>query len=239
MCTISIVPVDVGFRLMCNRDERMARPVAEGPRRVNVAGMEATFPADPRSGGTWIGVNEAGLTVALLNRTANAVNRDALAGAFRAIEERSRGDIVPRLLGARDMPHLLEAVRAIDPTPYRPFRVVGVWRHELLVATTVGRCVTVELRQLIRPVAFTSSSLDDATAERLRLPLFDALVANAVDPIVPQRVFHGHQWDHCPQFSVRMRRADACTVSRSTVNVTLGHAASLEYEPLHPHVWRT
>jgi len=213
MCTVSIVPIGDGFRLMCNRDERVARPVADLPRRVTVAGVDAVFPVDPQSGGTWIGVNDAGLAMALLNRTPSECRPTIGLGG------RSRGEIVPRLLAARDLPRLVELVGAVDATLYEPFRIVALCRGDVLIATADGARLDLDLRRLIRPVAFTSSSLGDVIAERLRLPLFDALVAHAKDPLLPQRIFHGHQWTDCPAFSVRMRRTDARTVSRSIVNV--------------------
>src|SRR5262245_45962222 len=132
MCTVSIVPLGDGFRLMCNRDERVARPVAEPPRRVTIAGLEAMFPVDPQSGGTWIGVNEAGLAIALLNRTRTPESPTI------GIGECSRGEIVPRLLAAPDMPHLLDLLSAIEPTRYEPFRIVAVRRDDVLIATTDG-----------------------------------------------------------------------------------------------------
>jgi hypothetical protein len=252
MCTVSIVPIGDGFRLMCNRDERITRPVAEPPSRVAVAGVDAIFPVDPQSGGTWIGVNEAGLAIALLNRTPT----DVVSGFSRTIGigERSRGEIVPRLLAARDMSRLVDMVMAIQPALYGPFRIVAVWQHDVVSATADGARLDMSMRHLTRPLAFTSSSLGDEIAERLRLPLFDALVAHAKDPDVPQRVFHGHQWADCPAFSVRMRRSDARTVSRATVAVGFAGCApaaaartfmvregaatprqvvSLEYEPFH------
>jgi hypothetical protein len=245
MCTVSIVPIGDGFRLMCNRDERVARPVAAPPARVVVGGVDAIFPIDPQSGGTWIGVNEAGLAIALLNRTygGSAYRRtsgaDVVSGVSRTIGigERSRGEIVPRLLAARNMSHLLDLVTTIAPILYEPFRIVAVWRHDVVIGTSDGARLDLALRHLARPVAFTSSSLGDEIAERLRLPLFDALVAPAKDPDVPQRVFHGHQWADCPAFSVRMQRMDARTVSRASVNVgcaaTPRQIVSVEYEPLH------
>jgi hypothetical protein len=253
MCTVSIVPLGDGFRLMCNRDERIARPVAAPPSRVVVGGVDAIFPIDPQSGGTWIGVNEVGLAIALLNRTSTDNRTPSYVGsAFRrtgdadvvsghtltiGIGERSRGEIVPRLLAARDMSHFFDLVTTIRPVLYEPFRIVAVWRHDVVIATADGARLDLALRHLTRPIAFTSSSLGDEIAERLRLPLFDALVAPAKDPVVPQRVFHGHQWADCPAFSVRMQRTDARTVSRASVNVgcaaTPRQIVSFEYEPLH------
>ena len=65
----------------------------------------------------------------------------------------------------------------------------------------------------------------------MRLPLFEALVVHADDPLEGQRAFHAHQWPRCSTFSVLMCRSDARTVSRSTIDVRAG-VASFAYEPL-------
>jgi hypothetical protein len=67
MCTVSVVPHVGGIRLLCNRDERRTRPAALPPAIHLVRGTTALFPVDPEGGGTWIGVNDAGLAVTLLN----------------------------------------------------------------------------------------------------------------------------------------------------------------------------
>jgi hypothetical protein len=65
----------------------------------------------------------------------------------------------------------------------------------------------------------------------MRIPLFDALVVHAQDPVRGQREFHAHRWPRCSAFSVLMCRSDARTVSRSTIHVRAG-VPSFEYEPL-------
>lgn len=76
---------DTPVALAANRDERYDRP-ANGPRLLS-ADPRVLAPIDHTAGGTWIGVNEHGLVVALANR------RDGPEG------ERSRGQLVRDLLG--------------------------------------------------------------------------------------------------------------------------------------------
>ena len=71
----------------------------------------------------------------------------------------------------------------------------------------------------------------DSAAERMRLPLFEALVVHVEDPLEGQRAFHAHRWPRCSTFSVLMCRSDARTVSRSTIDVRAG-VPSFAYEPL-------
>ena len=68
MCTVTIVPLEDGYRLMCNRDEQHTRPAALPPRRLSIDGGQATMPIDPQGGGSWIAVTDGGLTIAMLNR---------------------------------------------------------------------------------------------------------------------------------------------------------------------------
>jgi hypothetical protein len=65
----------------------------------------------------------------------------------------------------------------------------------------------------------------------MRVPLFEAFVVHADDPLQGQREFHAHRWPRCGAFSVLMCRSDARTVSRSTIDVRAG-VPSFAYEPL-------
>src|SRR3954464_5165969 len=103
MCTVSIVPVPDGCRLVCNRDERRTRAAAHPPRAFPTDVSWATYPQDPVSGGTWIGVNDDGLIVALLNRTAARIES--------CRSPQSRGSIVPMLLAC---PSIAQAMDAYD-----------------------------------------------------------------------------------------------------------------------------
>src|SRR4029079_17631075 len=70
MCTVSIVPDGDRFTLMSNRDERRGRAVALQPTVATFGARAAIVPIDPVGGGSWLGVNDAGLVAALLNRHA-------------------------------------------------------------------------------------------------------------------------------------------------------------------------
>src|SRR5260221_8549439 len=116
MCTVSIVPSPDGCRVVCNRDERRTRPAARAPRAWPTEVSWATYPQDPVSGGTWIGVNDDGLVVALLNRTATPdVERRA---------PLSRGSIVPRLLACASIAQAAKAYASLDVRQFEPFRLV-------------------------------------------------------------------------------------------------------------------
>jgi uncharacterized protein with NRDE domain len=84
MCTVSVLqlPGNV-IRVACNRDEQVTRAAALPPVVRRIGGVRAMMPVDPVSGGTWVGADEAGVVMALLNYNP----RDASAAAA----PRSRG----------------------------------------------------------------------------------------------------------------------------------------------------
>src|SRR5215475_12432841 len=94
MCTVSFLPGPRGFFLAMNRDEQKTRPRALPPKRRKTGTHSALYPSE-KSGGTWIGVNDAGLTLALINWYAKPQRDHSLC--------LSRGMVIPELLAASDM----------------------------------------------------------------------------------------------------------------------------------------
>jgi uncharacterized protein with NRDE domain len=95
-----------------NRDEFLARP-ASGPRVHEWRGRRVIAPLDERAGGTWLGLNDAGLFVALTNRPV------ALPDASR----RSRGLLVADALGRSSATRAAEAALQLAPSAYNPFNL--------------------------------------------------------------------------------------------------------------------
>jgi hypothetical protein len=227
MCTVSIVPTAAGCRVVCNRDERRTRPPAGPPRIWSTEVSRAIYPQDPVSGGTWIGVNDGGLVVALLNRTTSP-------GAQRQAPL-SRGSIVPRLLACGSIVRAVEAYDALDVRRFEPFRLVMIQRSTVTLVTGGPARPSTDVFPLTVPVMFTSSSLGDALVEPPRRRLFEQLVLADDDWVRGQFRFHRHQWVRQPEISIHMAREDAATVSRTTIHVT-SRTIDLGYEPLATHV---
>src|SRR3982751_1081178 len=68
MCTVSWIRTREGYQLLCNRDERHTRRPAQAPTVREDQGVQFIAPIDGDEGGSWIGVNQFGLTLCLLNR---------------------------------------------------------------------------------------------------------------------------------------------------------------------------
>lgn len=100
--------------IAANRDEMLDRawdaPAAHWPDRPGVVAGR-----DRLAGGSWLGVNHAGVAAAILNRT------DSLGPAAN---KRSRGELVLDALDHSEAADAAEALSSIDPAAYRTFNLV-------------------------------------------------------------------------------------------------------------------
>jgi hypothetical protein len=195
-----------------------------GDRRV-------VMPIDPVGKGTWIAVNDRGLVFALLNQYAPAplklsAERPAQAPAQAPVE--SRGRIIPGLAASASVTEALTLAQALDPARYKAFRLLVADRDQLLECwPEAGRLV--HRRSLLQgPVMRTSSAVGDAIVAGPRGALFRHIMSSGRDPRAAQDAFHRHQWPGLEHISVRMKRADATTVSVTVIEIGR-EAASMVY----------
>ena len=121
MCTV-IVGVrlwpELPLVVAANRDEDLDR-IAEPPAVRTHSGVRILAPRDAQAGGTWIGLNEHGVFVAITNRFGRPPNK-----AFR-----SRGMIVLDALAAPSAAAAYETARGLDPTKNNGFHLIVADRH--------------------------------------------------------------------------------------------------------------
>ncbi len=119
MCTVSWLPAPGGYTLCFNRDERHTRGPALPPEHRVAAGRAFLAPYDSDHGGTWLAVNDAGLTLALLNRY--GPRRGTAMGPAR-----SRGLVILELIGAGGVTAALQALERADLRHTAPFVLVAL-----------------------------------------------------------------------------------------------------------------
>jgi hypothetical protein len=210
---------------MCNRDEQRTRPAAIEPKGVDAGALQALLPIDPQSGGTWIGVNSAGLASALLNRTPSSP-------AHRGDAPRSRGAIIPPLLAHARLGDAIDDALSLDVQAFAPFTLVIVQGWFVAAITSNGRALATDCDSLREPRLWTSSSLGDDVVVGPRRALFERVLDGSRGTWSRgQRWFHDHQWPERREISVMMSRPDARTVSRTTVELSPWSVA-LHYEAL-------
>jgi hypothetical protein len=196
-----------------------------GPAIHRCGKHDAIFPVDPCGGGTWIGVNTAGVAVAMLNRYDTPVVEGRSAPD-------SRGTISVGALQYGRLEDVIRFATHLSPPRFAPFRLVAAHGRQLAVVSSDGRAIRFERIPLDTPELFTSSSLGDARVSPTRRALFERLIGARPERwLSGQARFHNHRWSDRPEMSVLMSRPDAATVSRSTIDVT-EWSIRFRYEPL-------
>ncbi len=230
MCTLSVLRRgadgvaggETGFDLWFNRDERLTR-AAESPPVAGVTdgGVRYVAPRDGERGGTWLMLNERGLTVCVLN------DYEVAGGAAGEV---SRGGLPLVCAACGDAENAVAVARAwVEATG--PARVGAFW---LLAADESGglRGLGWDGRGWTKRdgVEFaSSSSLRPAEVRRVREAAHAALAAG--DGRTRESLGRLH-WSHdaaAGPESVRMRRPDACTRSVCAVRVRRGAERRLVY----------
>ena len=135
MCTLALYfKVFSGRSIVvaANRDEHYDRPSVA----PSIIGTSPTILAgqDLRAGGTWLGINEFGLLVGILNRRQqpNLMGRDAY---------RSRGLLCLELLRLRQVAALDQVFLDLAPSAYQPFTVVCADTNHACVAYNTDRTI--------------------------------------------------------------------------------------------------
>lgn len=223
MCTVTWTHSGDGYSLFFNRDELRTRPHEHPPKRWNTRGTAALAPLDDGGGGTWIAVNEHGLTAALLN---------CYASEAKAPERpSSRGGIPLLAVSHRCVADALGWVSAATLNPFKPFHLVLVdaAQHPALVTWDGARLAVAEE---VRPFVTTSSFCPGEVA-LAREAQFRELVPGTTAVPGLLEVVHRSRSPRGGAWSVWMERADACT--RSMIRIDVGTAQiAMRYEIAHP-----
>ncbi len=229
MCTVAFIPdIGSGYLLGHNRDELRTRARGLPPERFERSGASFLAPRDPDGGGTWIGVNDRGMTLCLLN----AAERDP---ARLPAEPRSRGlllwDVLP-----------LRSIDAVDARLERSRKQLGGIRAFHMVAALPGArgLAAVSARwtwdgeRLARETRtgaaiYVSSSYDQVTVEHERGAAWRRLGPENHRPDEPALArWLASEGETPGPFSVCMDRPNAMTVSSTRVRVTAG-AVEMRY----------
>jgi hypothetical protein len=212
MCTVTFSPRKRGYALAMNRDEQLTRAIGQPPAVSVINGRRVLAPSEP-SGGTWISLNESGVTFALIN--------------WYAISSRvktksvSRGEIIKAVSSSTTTLLTAEALEQVPLPRINPFGLVGIfpagnevveWRWDL--KKLVRKKHPWRLQQWI------SSGFDEPLAQRMRGNVFQAAAAQkSAGSLGWLRRLHRSHSPAIGPFSTCMHRADAATVSYTEVSV--------------------
>jgi hypothetical protein len=216
MCTMTWFHELDGYQVFFNRDERRTRKPALAPAIHARSGRRYIAPLDGDFGGSWLAVNECGLTLALHNGYVDADEE-----AARSLSgHTSRGMLVTSLIGLSSAEEAIERLKRDDLQRYRSFLLTLFQaRRRPVVASWAGQTLHVEAcGEDVLP--FVSSSFDTEKVRASRIELFRRMEQET--GLAPAELHLAFLESHSPRrgaYSPCMHRPDACTVSFSHVCV--------------------
>jgi hypothetical protein len=188
MCTLSFLRLPEGYSVMMNRDESPLRPKPEQIKQSVLEGSDGIarrviYPVDPTSQGTWIGANDKGVVLALMNQRPK--------GYQLPEKTESRGRLISEGLKADSAITALERIAALDLSATPPFKAVGFEEgHAPLSLRWDGQHLE---RKLYADGALVLSSLDELQGQREGQ--FDVMLnsiegKDAAEVLAAQEAFH-------------------------------------------------
>ncbi|HEY2018491.1 MAG TPA: NRDE family protein [Bryobacteraceae bacterium] len=225
MCTVSWARQPGGYHLLSNRDEKRTRGVAYAPAVMERGGVRYVAPVDAEFGGTWIAVNEFGVSVSLLNGGQ---------GSQPGRPRRSRGLLVKELAWAESSAESALWLKQLDLGVYAPFSLLILEPgRPAILADWNARDLTID-RAADPRMPLTSSSYDPDGVRRFRTKELASRIdpSRAIDPALLYW-FHASHGASPDAYSPCMHREDAETVSFSWVIVSEREIRFL-YSPAAP-----
>ncbi len=226
MCTITFLARRNGYALGVNRDEKLTRVAALPPSRLLLGGRTILRPSEP-NGGTWIGVNDAGVTLALINWYSVP---ERVAG--KAV---SRGEVVRSALTADSSIRVDQTLGELSLDRVNPFRLIGIFpASRAVVEWRWNLCRLERLEHRWEANTWISSGFDEPGAQQTRGKTFgEALRQSSSGSLEWLRRLHRSHNPECGAYSTCMHRDDAATVSYTEVKVSR-YAATMRYAPGAP-----
>lgn len=218
MCTVTFIPRQRGYLLGMNRDEKRTRAIGLLPTSRDVDGRRAICPSEP-TGGTWIALNDSGVTLALINWYSIP------ASTSRATM--SRGEIIPSMCASQSAEIIKRLLATLPLGRISPFRLIGVfptgreigeWQWDRKQLTTKSH--------RWQGQQWISSAFDEPTVQKVRSRTFQDFQNQAsADTTDWLRRLHRSHLPESGPFSTCMHRSDAVTVSYTEVSVNHDRAA--------------
>ena len=221
MCTVTYLPLaNDNFILTSSRDVTIRRVPASTPQIVEQEVAKIIFPEDGKAGGTWIGANELGRAVCLLN------------GGFENHQynppyRKSRGLVVKDSLNASDHSDFLTHY---DLTGIEPFTLLVLdWTADFQFWELVWDGEQRHLKELDTnyPRIWSSSTLYDAAMRAKRKDWFGSWLLPTLrssgynqSQIID---FHETAGEGDPTVDVYMNRGIIRTVSISSIRKRMEH----------------
>lgn len=234
MCTLTVFKHSHGFLVTMNRDERRGRQEPGRLQEVSMADANLVYPVDGESGGTWIGINNHGVLLCLLNHYSESSGDPE---ASPAGGRQSRGVIIPAALRIGVEEEVEQHLQHLQPESFQPFDLFLVSARRHLHFVWDGSCFSQSTMHVSPWFMFTSSAFRSDGVLSYRQNLFREWLRSEASKENPEQVletFHLAQNSRHKESSVLMARKHSHTKSVVQVGYEQ-HAAGMRY---YPEVWK-
>lgn len=224
MCTLARLCTDDGYLLWHSRDERRSRAPGLPPRLDRSGPLAWVAPVDAEAGGTWVGVNAAGIAIGIANYFGSGPPLDPA-------RKVSRGLLVQSLLPIGDPAEVRARVEGSDLDRFEGFTLAILApppEPPLLLQWDRRRLVPVEP---LGPVLLVSSAGGHQDIVEARRRLFLDLGGEPMDPARVEALYRSPA--DPAGFSVTVDFPEVSTMSLVRIEVRAG-AVSLSYTPGPP-----
>lgn len=180
MCTVSFVPLEDGFVIHSNRDEKVNRPTSY-PKLYFENGIALIYPKDEKAGGTWVVAREDGACIILLN------------GAFSNHQKKdnyrkSRGQIVKEIIGQSA---ILNCFLDFDLTNIEPFTLIIFQDEKLIEVKWDGENKFCFPKSINQQYIWSSTTLYNTSQSKEREKWFEEF-CHTNTPLTIERLFTFH-----------------------------------------------
>ncbi|MDA0347568.1 MAG: NRDE family protein [Verrucomicrobia bacterium] len=213
MCTVSWCIQDNGYTLFFNRDESRQRELAQPPKEGESKETKFLSPKDPQGGGTWLLVNEHGISMGLLNYYDAEV-------FYKPTHPQSRGYLPLKFSNCSSLAEIEMALNKEDFSPYPPLHFLSIEASgKAMLLTWDGKeTYSSYLKASDLPISTSSFKTDEVIAARRSH--FAKTVAEAEDQIGALETFHMSAQPEPSTHSALMTRPDARTISVCRIDVS-------------------
>ncbi|PAR47621.1 NRDE family protein [Vibrio metoecus] len=225
MCSVTWYLSDTGYQVFFNRDEQRSRALALPPKPYELQETSVLMPLDPQGQGSWISLNEFGLSLCLLNNYQGKVPAGPLI---------SRGLLLKSLASLSDVEQVTLAFASLNLAQFAPFTLLA---FDPLLTRNQGDVFAYawDGEQFVYGATSSplfSSGVALAEVQRYRTQIYHSMTTKGV---TPQKLlaFHCHQHPLFSHLSVAMQREDAHTVSFTHIHVSGGNLG-MSYVPGRP-----
>lgn len=220
MCFVSYVPLEKGYLLGSNRDEKNDRSPSLAPQHIQTEMGGVLMPVDGKAGGTWIAAREDGWSVVLLN------------GAFdlhiaQLPYRHSRGAIIPALMNATQ-PDVF--FNAINLDKIEPFTIIIAGPEQLYECRWDGRHSFQKQLNPESAFCWSSATLYNKEQQRERESWFlEAFENGALNSVPALMDFQGTPGRSDSHYDIMLYRPNGLETVSTTVVLKNAHTLQMDY----------